>query len=257
MLFNHPKLLQMDLLNQNQIDRIHDILVANGASTPMLLESLIDHICCMVEGKMQNENCSFEEALYQACKQFDLNQVTQIEQSTNYLLNENLNIMKNIAGISGVLGAVLTIVGTILKLTHSPGAGISLVLGLITICCLTLPLMATITFKSMGSNYQKLTSLLGYGAAFIGALGALFKIMHWPGANLFLGIGFGILLLAFLPLYTIKTYRLNENKWYGLASSLLIIAGVFVFLLSSKMVLNSSETIQDGKSYSYVNLKTH
>lgn len=49
--------------------------------------------------------------------------------------------------------------------------------------------------------------LLGYIALFLSTSGAMFKVMHWPGANIMLVLGIVILNLGFLPMYFYDRYK--------------------------------------------------
>ena len=44
----------MAQLKQNQVDSIFDLLLTHGVSYESLQLDLLDHICCMVEQKMDN-----------------------------------------------------------------------------------------------------------------------------------------------------------------------------------------------------------
>jgi hypothetical protein len=46
--------------------------------------------------------------------------------------------------------------------------------------------------------------------------GALFKIMHWPGANILIALGLGSFCIGFLPLAFIQSYKGNGKKYKSL-----------------------------------------
>lgn len=54
---------------------------------------------------------------------------------------------------------------------------------------------------------QKSMYIMGYLAAFLATTGLLFKIMHWPGANIMLILGIALLNLGFLPMYFYDRYK--------------------------------------------------
>lgn len=92
---------------------------------------------------------------------------------------------------------------------------------------------------------KKLIYGLGLMATVATLTGFLFKIMHWPGGNvLFIG-GFLLLLLIFMPVLTMKKYRLSETsaaraQWMvGFISALLMgVATLFkVFHLMGANIL--------------------
>ena len=58
-------------------------------------------------------------------------------------------------------------------------------------------------------NHQmkKTMFILGYIAVILSTTGLLFKIMHWPGANVMLIMGIAVLNFGFLPMYFRDRYR--------------------------------------------------
>lgn len=69
---------------------------------------------------------------------------------------------------------------------------------------------------------------LMYAIGFIGAaslsFGSLFKLMHWPGANIMLLSGIILFLLVFVPLWAIDRYKVEISK--ALSTRLKFIGGV-------------------------------
>ncbi|WP_417602381.1 GldL-related protein [Owenweeksia hongkongensis] len=54
---------------------------------------------------------------------------------------------------------------------------------------------------------QKSMYIMGYMAAILATTGLLFKMMHWPGANIMLVSGIALLNLGFLPMYFYDRYK--------------------------------------------------
>lgn len=54
---------------------------------------------------------------------------------------------------------------------------------------------------------QKSMYIMGYLVAFLATTGLLFKIMHWPGANIMLVLGIALLNFVFLPMYFYDRYK--------------------------------------------------
>jgi hypothetical protein len=61
----------------------------------------------------------------------------------------------------------------------------------------------------MQNNFKKLLIII-IGCSFVVAFGALFKIMHWPGANLIINFGLFLEIIfgAAIMIYLLK----NKNK---------------------------------------------
>lgn len=49
--------------------------------------------------------------------------------------------------------------------------------------------------------------LFGFLASFLLSSGFIFKMMHWPAANLLIFSGFLVLNFAFLPVYFFEKFR--------------------------------------------------
>ena len=54
---------------------------------------------------------------------------------------------------------------------------------------------------------KKTMFVLGYIAAALTTFGLLFKVMHWPGANIMLILGVAMLNFGFLPMYFTDRYK--------------------------------------------------
>ncbi|MGB6034962.1 MAG: hypothetical protein WBG42_01755, partial [Cryomorphaceae bacterium] len=59
---------------------------------------------------------------------------------------------------------------------------------------------------------KKLMYLIGFLGAATLSVGTLFKIMHWPGADMASLIGVIILLLVFMPLWALDRYKYEVSK---------------------------------------------
>ena len=145
-----------------------------------------------------------------------------------YLITLKLRKMKKTTGIIGIISSVLVLTGVLFKINHLPGAGILLVSGLTFVSVLTLPLFAYLEMTKQNTNIQKTTSFSGIISGALISIGTLFKIMHWPGANILLTSGLILMVCIFIPLFTIKNYKTTEYKLLAVAKSLLILAGIAI-----------------------------
>ena len=96
----------MAQLSNTQEDIIYDLLVDNGVSYESLQIDLVDHICCMVEQKMDN-GLDFSQSLTLSTQEFGLSNFAEIQEATLYLLTLKLNKMKKVIGIIGIISAAL------------------------------------------------------------------------------------------------------------------------------------------------------
>ena len=67
----------MVMLSEQQIDKIFDLIVDNGVSYESLQVDLLDHVCCMVEQKME-EGKSFGDSLKLAMQEFGYKHFSEI-----------------------------------------------------------------------------------------------------------------------------------------------------------------------------------
>ena len=71
------------------------------------------------------------------------------------------------------------------------------------------------TLLLLDKKFQKMkrfTYIIGLISAFLILFGSLSKRMHWPGAGMELSLGLLAIILIFLPLYFIVTYRERSEK---------------------------------------------
>lgn len=148
--------------------------------------------------------------------------------------------MKNKIYIIGLLSSLLIITGGIMKISHIAGAGIVLITGIITLCVLFLPAAVISSYKDAGKRKP-----LFYLAIFITVcadfIGALFKIMHWPGANILMALGIVAPIVVFLPVYL---YYHNKEEEAS-QTNFLYIMFLLVYLsgMSAMLSVNVSKDI--------------
>jgi hypothetical protein len=82
------------------------------------------------------------------------------------------------------------------------------------------------------------------------SISSLFKIFHWPGANLMWLSALGILMFVFIPIYFFSGIRTPETKVNTIITSIILIsAGGMLFTLTS---LKPSTKFYIGKTYNYL-----
>jgi len=214
-------------LTDDEIDQVHDLLVAKGISYTALKEELLDHLCCLIEGQMDS-GTGFHSALHSATEEFGPLGIERAQEATLYLLNLKFRKMKKATSILGMAGGLFTIAGTLFKILHYPGASILLVLGLGIIALLFMPFALIVNIKGQSGIKAKAMPISGFIGGIFLILFSLFKIMHWPGASALFIVGVGVMLLVFMPLRFIKAYRNTENKWYDVGSLTVVLAGALL-----------------------------
>lgn len=115
-------------LTENQIEQIYREIHERGITMDELADSLVDHICCAIEGE---EGLDFETAYQQALAAFgnDGMQRTQLEIAL-FINHKNEITMKKTLFILGYIAVSLITTGLLFKIQHWPGASIMLVFGI-------------------------------------------------------------------------------------------------------------------------------
>lgn len=156
--------------------------------------------------------------------------------------------MKKSSYILGIVSICLILIATIFKASHLPGAAILLTLGLGFLSIIFLPTAYFSLRKTTDDKLLKAVYLTAFISFFIDFIGALFKILHWPGAEKLMIIGVPLPFILFLPTYIYyhnKRKLKTDNNFFGILL-FMIYLGVF----SSLLALNNS------KSYIYSFIST-
>lgn len=217
-------------LSEAEIDFIIDDIRARGIEMESLQHDLVDHICCLIERNPEAKG-DFRRCYTATVATFFREDLKEIEAETKLLLiNKHYYNMKKSMLISGVIATVLLTTGIILKFLHMPGAAIGIFLGIVLFSLVFLPLMFTFKAKEQKSTRDKILSGIGTVAAIIISMSALFKIQHWPYANMMGMTGIAILLLVYLPYNFFSGIRKSDTKLNTVMTSILLIAGCGLFL---------------------------
>ncbi len=158
--------------------------------------------------------------------------------------------MKNKIYIIGLVALSLTVLGGIFKIMHWPGAGWLLIFGNGSLSFLFFPLALRSSFLGAGKKRIGL-----YFAAFIALfadfIGALFKIMHWPGASWMLVFGITFPVIIFLPVYIYFHVKEKEKSLanFMYIMFLLVYLGVMSAFLAVRV---QKEVLDDAVRVAYI-----
>lgn len=219
-------------INESHIDFILDDLRANGVELEDLRVDLLDHICCIVESEM-DENEDFYSFYASIIPRFYKNSLVEIQQETEVLLKfKNYYIMKNTLSFSGLITVVLIILGAIFKVMHWPGAAIMIVLGSLMFSLFFLPLLIILKFKDEEKQVDKFVFTIGLLLGIGANIGFLFKLMHWLFANFLMIWSVALLIFLYVPLYFFTRFRRPELRFNTIVNSVLMMAsGGLLFAL--------------------------
>lgn len=221
----------MYTLTEKQIAFIADDIRARGIERVSLQQDLVDHVCCIIEDTFDGKD-DFEGFYRRTVASFYEKELGEIEEETIRLLTfKNYYVMKKIMLGSGCLSVAFFVSGIVLKYLHWPGAAALLILGVVVLSFLFLPLLFVLKVKEKAETADKAVLLIGMCCSVLVTLGILFKMQHWPGANMMVMGSLAILLLVFLPIYFFAGIRRAERKLNTMVTSMLLLAGTGLLLM--------------------------
>jgi len=240
----------MYVLSEQQIDFILNDIKLRGVEMEDLQSNLLDHICCIIECELEPDG-DFEKFYQKTIPKFFKTELKEIEEETILLLTfKNYYAMKKSMIVSGTISVVMLIAGSILKILHWPGAGPMLTLGILISSLVFLPLMAILKNKEISAKKDKLVLVLGTLVGILFSQFVLFKVMHWPGATIFLFSFISLGALVFLPIYFFTGIRKPETKVNTITSSILL---VMVFGLQFTLInTRPAKNLLQIKMYTYL-----
>jgi hypothetical protein len=157
--------------------------------------------------------------------------------------------MKQKIYILGVISAMILSTGVIFKMEHWPAAGLMIITGTLILVLLFFPAALINNYKAEGNSQNRLLYIVTYVTCFVVFIGMLFKIMHWPNAQIGLLIALPFPYIVFLPVFLTVTAKNKNFNIYNTVFVLILLAlnSVFSALLSLNV---SKEAIDDSYSIS-------
>lgn len=192
---------------QQEIER----LIKASVRDIQLQTELIDHCCCSIEEQLL-EGHSFDDALSNTLRNLAPNGIHEIEEQVQFILTPQIPFtMKITQYFFGFVATVCVLLGITFKTLHWPMASHLLFIGFVS---LATSMMALITSAIKFPTYYTYRSrtLIGAIGGFIFSIGSLFKLMHWPGANMMALLGMLIITLVFAPMLFWQLYQYDNNR---------------------------------------------
>lgn len=224
----------MYTLSEQQIDFILCDIKSRGVEMEELQTDLLDHICCIIESELEPDG-DFESFYRKIIPRFFKKELREIEEETILLLTfKNYYAMRKTMITTGTISVLSMIFGSFFKIMHWPGANVMLLMGIALASLVFLPLMFILKTSESNSSREKI--VLGAGVVFgiLVSLSTLFKVLHWPGANIMWFLSLGTLFFAYIPVYFFTGIRNPETKLNTITSTvLLMLAGGLLFLLTN------------------------
>jgi hypothetical protein len=220
-----------------KIGRIRSDLAKQGLTFESLQDDILDHVCCMVEEQMI-AGYDFESSYDRVMSSIGGDVLGSLQHETLLLLDKKFQRMKSFTYGIGLAGAGLTIIGALFKTFHWPGAGILLVLGFILVAAVFLPLYFILSYREQAEKPAIIYPLIGYLTIAVVLVGTIFKIQHWPGANILLQSGIVIILIAFLPLFLVRLFKRSEGQKLNPAYIVMLLIGISIVLSLTRVNLS-------------------
>lgn len=211
-------------VSDEQVDFILREVQARGVTIEDLQWNLVDHMCCIIENEMSDTD-DFYLFFERQLPRFFNDNLREIQEETELLLTfKHFYAMKKTLIYAGLTASFFTLLGSFLKVMHWPGAAICLILGIGIFCILFLPLMILLKFKDEVTNTDKLVQSFGLLTGMAASIGFLFKIQHWPFANILMFSGLVGFTFLFVPLYFVTRVRRPELRFNTIINSVLMLA---------------------------------
>jgi len=211
-------------------DRIRSDLVRLGLSYDRLLDDMLDHVCCMVEESM-DQGSDFESSYHEVLDSIGEKCLQEIQHQTLLNLDKKFQRMKNFTYLFGLSSAIITILGSLFKRMHWPGAGILITVGMILIVFVFLPLYFITNHREQAERKNPVYAIVGYLTIAFLLAGATFNIMHWPGAGWLVYGSIGFLLLGFVPLYVVNVFQRSGKEKVTLPYIAMLLVGIACVML--------------------------
>jgi len=202
-------------LSRNQVQGIRTLVESSGIAIASLRDDVIDHLCCVVEIKMERGR-SLETAIQEAVEELAPNGLEELQRETVYLLNSTKIIhMKKFMYLVGLLSAMSFVAGWAFGILHLPGALELSAYGFLGFSFGFMPLYAIDYYKTniQRALSEKMKFAMGLFSSILMAASVVFKILHLPVLPTFFLISATILFVfGFLPFLFFGLYKKSVAK---------------------------------------------
>ncbi|WP_035843498.1 APC family permease [Crocinitomix catalasitica] len=247
----------MPKITDTEVDFILDDITRRGIETEDVRYNILDHVCCIIENEMPFE-MDFYKCYEDTIARFYKKDLAEIELETRDLITfKYYYAMKRTLKITGFVSIVLILIGSILKFQHLPGAGVCLFSGLIFFSLIFLPLNIIMKFRDDKEKSSRLIMTLGMVLAITGSLGVIFKVMHWPWANILFYGSFLAFFAVFIPVFFITRYRNVDTRFNAIVQSTFMVAacGMLFALVNLGPSVNIETSVHSMAEFKSNNLQ--
>lgn len=219
-------------LTDEQVDFIRKEIESHGISLPDLQANLIDHMCTIIENEM-SDNDDFHSFFYSILPRFFHDNLHEIEMETiQFIHQQKFKHMKKSLNYVLAFSSILLVTGSIFKIFHLAGAAMLIVSSLALVLFAAVPLALIGMHNHPISKTQKSLNALISLVVLLFACGGVFKVQHWPFANILMLSSVGLLCLVYVPVYFVQQRKTSSDTWtVGINSFLFLLTGITIFLL--------------------------
>jgi len=152
--------------------------------------------------------------------------------------------MRKAIYISGILSVNLLLFGSLFKILHLPGAGLMLLCSFLLLVFGFLPSALINNYKHSDKSQSPWLHIIVYLVCLLDFIGALFKIMHWPGASIFLIFGIPAPFVLFLPAYIYHHNKQKSKTDFNFFAIMFLF--VYVAVFSVLLAVKPSKTVVEN-----------
>ena len=196
-------------LSPEQLAAIRHRIEKSDITIKTLEDDLIDHLCCVVEKKMDKGN-HFDSAFREALQEVAPYGLDAIQLETFYLLRSpKIIFMKKVMYLIGLISAVALSLGWLFNVLSWPGGRELFNYGFLGFLLLFVPLLAIDRYKVTLRKAlpEKLKILIGSVSGIIVGISLVFKFLHLQGADQVLIVGMLMFTFGFLPFLFFSMYK--------------------------------------------------
>lgn len=200
----------MDLLNEQEVERVWSALDQQSLASKELGEDLLDHFCCAIE-ELKATGKSFEESLELAFARIAPHGVEEISYEWELMMSlKPHKQMKKILYLSGFITAFCISMTILLRTMHwNDYANVLQVSGFLSLLLFGLPAIVVMAIRNrkLLNKIDMFRMSIGVLAAALFSVGMIFKTLHFPGAGMFFSVGMLLFTFIFLPIFFIQLYQ--------------------------------------------------
>jgi len=225
----------MYCITESQIEYILNDIRRNGIDTEDLQLNLLDHICCILEQELKEDD-DFERFYKKTVRQFYKKELREIEDETIALLTfKNFYIMKKVMIVSGIFSAIMFLIGSVFKLMHMEGTIVFVLAAIFSFSFIFLPLVFLLKVKEAKNYSEKWIVSTGILTGILYCCSVLFALEKWQGRTVLWLSTVCVSLFLFIPVYFFTGIRKPETKLNTIMSTTLLVAATCLLFMMIKI----------------------